>query len=356
VERSASGKRSPKREFRILRYLAALALLLVLGSCDGGCLGIGPCETPTVRYEGLIEKAYPGGPAPGVEVVFIRTGGVSLESDSISARTNEQGRFRLEIGATQTGEVRGDLLIYPPVSGSQPTRSPVRIEAVRTPGDITFLGKWAVPYPHLPYEASFFYRATNQPAVGIEVEFRRTGGIAVEPDTFRTTTDAWGNVKIRPLTRVSGEVRGELVVFPLPPHRSFTIPDLRMRTFTTGRADSLFVRMGIGSLLPYAAVVVWETNGQAVAGAEIEFVRTGGVPVQPNPYRTVTDAFGTFLLTPIPLAEGEVVGRLTITPPAPWRARVIENFRLQTTQHEGGLLHMGFISIPRVRQSQPSGE
>jgi hypothetical protein len=287
-------------------------------------------------------------------VVFVRTGGIPLESDTVVTRTNEQGRFRLAVGARQTGTVRGDLLIYPPVTGAQPTRVPVQLEAARAPGDLTFLGRWPIPYPHLPYEANFFYRATNRPAAEIEVEFRRTGGIAVEPDTFRVTTNSWGSVKIRPLTRVSGEVRGELVVYPLPPHQPFTIPDLRMRTFTDARGDSLIARMGIGSLLPYAAVVVWETTGQAIEGARIEYVRTDGVPVQPNPYRTVTDAFGTFLLTPTPLADGEVVGRLTITPPGPWRARVIEDFRLQTTQYEGGLLNLGFIPIPQVRQSQSS--
>jgi hypothetical protein len=330
--------------------LLLFALLLPpMAGCET-CLGVEACDAPVVRYEGVVEKSYPGGPAPGVVVDFVRTDGVALDADSARVLTDAQGRFRLEIPASVTGEVVGELVIHSPSAGVPPTREKVQMRAGRSPGDILFLGRWTVPYPHLPYEAGFYYRGSNRPAAGIEVEFRRTGGIPVEPDTFRATTDSWGNVKLRPLTATAGEVTAELVVFPLPPNRPFTITDLRLRTFTTGRTDSLLVRQGIGSLLPYAAVVVWEDGTGPIAGAEVEFRRTSGIPIQPDPYRVTSDAFGTIFLRPNPLVDGEVTGTLTVRPPAPYRPHTIEDFRLSTTEYEGSLLHLGYFGIPRLRE------
>ena len=46
--------------------------------------------------------------------------------------------------------------------------------------------------PSLEYAGAFHKRATLQPMPGVRVEFRRTGGIPVQPETFTAVTDGNG--------------------------------------------------------------------------------------------------------------------------------------------------------------------
>lgn len=314
--------------------LCLLLLPLLTTACDP-CSALGSCGAPQVRYEGRLEKAFgpAAGPAGDVRVKFVRTGGVELESDTVGARSGPDGRFLLEARAEAEGQVVGDLWIYPP----EPVE-PVRVEGVRmatsrAPGEVRTLGEWKVAFPYFAYQASVYYRATREPARGVEVEFRRTGGIPVHPDTFRVTTNQWGEATLRPRTEVYGEVVGELVVHPLPPYAPFTVRDVRLRTFVTERVDSL-IRIGIGSGLPYAVHVFWEEDRTPAEGVELEFRRTSGVPITPERFTSRSDRYGTAWLNPTPLAPGEVVGDVTLRPPPPGETVVLRGVRLPTVEDD----------------------
>jgi hypothetical protein len=326
-----------------------MVLALGLAGCDP-CQGIGSCGDPVMRSEGRVLKQYPAEPAEGIRVDFVRTRGVGIEGDTLTAFTDRDGRFRFESGAAGNGTATGRLVLYPPAPLPPVTVEDVALVATRAPGERRFLGEWKVPYPHLPYEAHFYRVGTGAPVRGMEVEFRRTGGIPVSPDTFRVTTDAFGNVKLRPRTSVPGVVQAELVVYPLPPLQPFVIPNLRLRTFVAERLDSTVVAAGVGLALAYGGVLVWDDSGRALEGAEVEFRRTGGVPVQPERFTVRTDAFGTFILRSTPLATGEVVGDLLVRPGAPYRAHTIRNVRL-AVQTSGTIVFLGYFGIPRIRAS-----
>lgn len=284
-------------------------LLPVAAACDP-CSGIGTCSSPQLRYEGDVLQKYPSLPLEGIRVEFRPTGGVPMKVDVLTAVSNEDGRFLLEGEAETDGAVIGTLTFFATEPIPPAVFPGVALEAVRGRGDRQYAGSWEIPFPHLPYEAHFFDRATRAAADGIEVEFRRTGGIEVDPDTFRATTDVFGNVKLRPLAREAGVVRGELVVYPVPPYRPFTVPDLEMATFYEQRFDSTLVRIGVGADLPYAGTLKWADSMEPAADIRLEFRRSGGVPIRPDPFFHVTDAFGTFHLNPVPLVEGQVQGAL----------------------------------------------
>lgn len=330
------------------RWILLLPLLL-LAACDP-CSGLGACEAPQVRYAGTVSKRFPGGPAEGVRVEFARTGGVELEPGALEGRADAAGEFILQGRARAEGEVVGTLSFFPP----EPI-PPVRIEGVRlatsrAPGELRKLGDWKVPYPYLNYQVELRHLATGKPAAGVEVEFRRTGGIPVYPDTFRVTADERGFVLLRPRTSMVGEVVGELEVFPLPPYRAFTVPSVRLATFVEeGQTSVLKVR--VGSHLPYWISLVWKETGQGVEkgrgieGAEVEFRRTGGILIFPERYTSRSDRFGTAGLHPVPLSSGEVVGDVVIRPPPPGRDTTVTGVRLKTYEQE--YVHwLGWWEVP----------
>lgn len=300
-----------------------------------------------VRYVGEVVAEPLSRPAQAVAVDFIRTGGAVLRSDTLRAVSDDNGRFEIIGEAESEGSVVGDLVFYlaEPIGAAR--FAGVTLQTSRAGGNLLYAGKWEIPYPHLPYEASFYHRGSGRPAAGVEVEFRRTGGIAVEPDTFRVTTDIWGAVKLRPETQSVGELVGEIEVFPTPPHRPYVIRNLRMPTFLTPRNDSTIVRSGLGAYFPYAGVLVWAESGEAAGGVVLEFRRRSGIQIAPSPFTTETDRFGTFHLNPLPVTEGDVEGELVITSPAALAGTVVAELTLSAATEDTAVRHLGYFGIPR---------
>lgn len=320
-------------------------LLLALAACDP-CTGLGSCDTAQVRYQGFLTRSigFPKGPAEGVVVRFVRTGGVRLESDTLTTRSDSTGRFVLESRAREEGQVTGDLWVYPP-SPIAPVRVPVRMATSRAPGEVLQLGEVGIAYPYFGYEIKLFYGANRQPAVGVEARFRRTGGVAIDPDTFTVVSDRGGTLFLRPRASTYGDVTGDLTIYPPPPYKEIRFPNFTMKTFTTDRADSV-VAVQLGTSLPYSIIFVWSDTGRGAEGVEVEFIRTGGIPISPAHFVTRSDRFGTVHVDPAPLLSGEVVGDLVVRPPAPGRGYTVRDFRLRTVEGAPAYMLLGYWSIP----------
>jgi hypothetical protein len=88
----------------------------------------------------------------------------------------------------------------------------------------------------------------------------------------------------------------------------------------TQRDDSLRLAgvWGFGPSLLYAGEVLNGANDRPVAGARVTFERTGGVPTVPERVDAVSDALGRFPIHLVTQQPGDVIGTLTIRPPAPW--------------------------------------
>ena len=342
----------------MIRRLLPLALLLLGGACDP-CTGIGSCVAPQVRYDGIVRRGQGVGrpllPAEGLVVKFVPTGGVALRSDTVEGRTDSEGRFRLEADAAASGTVTGDLLIYPPAPLPPERFEGLTMHTSRGAGDLRRLGEWQVPYPHVGYQFRLFYHSNGAPARGVEVVFRRTGGVALSPDTFRTVTDPRGYVIYVPDVRENGIAVGDLTVYPIPPHRPFTVNAIRLRTVTEARFDSVF-NIGIGDRLPYSAIIVWADTGEGIEGVQVEFRRTGGIPLANSVYSSVTDRFGTAAITPVPLGSGTVRGDLVITPPAPGVPVVVRDVVLKTETDDRPLQLLGFFGVERAKEGSEPGD
>ena len=336
------------------RLLPAVLLLLV-GACDP-CTGPGSCVAPQVRYEGILTQGIglgrEGPPAAGVQVKFVPTGGIELREDTLFGTSDGEGRFTIEGDAEGTGVVTGDLIIYPPQPIAPVRVSGVRMTTSRGVGDLRRLGEWRIPFPYLAYQFHLYYRANGEPARGIEVEFRRTGGIPIEPDSVRMTVDERGYVILRPEIGAQGIVTGDLTVYPLPPRQPFTVRGLRMATVTEERFDSVF-HIGIGQRLPYAAILVWANTGAGIEGATLEFRRTGGVPIFPEKFVAKSDRFGTVQINPTPLAPGEVRGDIVITPPAPGVPVTLTDVRLATVEDDRATMLLGYWGVPVKAEPAP---
>lgn len=329
----------------MLRWLSLL-LLVLTAACDP-CAGIGACAAPQLRYTGIVTTLFPDYPARDVRVEFVRRAGVGLDDARLTAVSDSAGVFVLEGRAQGEGTVTGDLVFYPPAPIAPVTITGVEMSTARAPGELRRLGTWMVQYPFFAYKGALFHRNDGQPpARGIEVEFRRTGGIPIQPDTFTVLSDERGHFDLRPKTSVSGEVVGDVTVHLLPPYQPYVIRGIRLSTFTIPRIDSL-IPLPIGYGLPYSALLSWEGTGRPAAGVEVEFRRTGGVRIYPERFVTRADAFGTVLLNPAPLEGGELVGDVVARLPAPrGEVVILRGVRLRTVEDSRPVQFLGFFRVP----------
>jgi hypothetical protein len=324
-----------------------ILLVLLTAACDP-CSGIANCGQARIRYEGDIVPV-PGQSLDNFRVEFVRTDGVALDPPVVSGAVQPGGRFRLEARAAGPGTVIGDLLIYPGGEGVPDRFEEVRLETTEAEGNVRYLGSWRVLGLRFGAIGQLFYRATYAPAAGVEVEFRRVSGVPLQPDTFVVTTNADGVFPLRTQPLGAGEVVAELVVRSPPPYRSFTVPELRLRTNFMERPEPLVGLWGVGPHLPYLGHLVWADTRVSAADVEVEFRRTLGIPVQPESYVTRSNAAGHFALgAVVPLGYGELIGEVIVRPPAPYRSFTIPDIRLETTedQVEDAIL-VGTWQIPR---------
>jgi hypothetical protein len=228
----------------------SLLLPLLLTACDP-CFGTTACVEPHISYEGRVIWHLTGKPAEGVRVQFLPSGIAGDSMDTVSALSDEQGSFVIRMNAPDDGEVRGSLVFHPPppyehfpfaVHGIRMTTSTVR-------GDARNLGLWGVGplrvAPHISYVGEIFYTDTKKPAAGVEVEFRRTGGITVEPDTFVVRSNDAGRFPLFMTPQGEGEVTGDLLIRPPEPSRALVIRGVRLATLIGGNDIRLIGVWGI---------------------------------------------------------------------------------------------------------------
>jgi hypothetical protein len=236
VPRPAVGSRTAGAAWRALagRCASPLALALALAACDP-CFGTAACIEPTVQAEGRLIWLLDGSPAEGVGVEFRPESG-SVVMDTLRGISDAEGVFRLIGSSPRAGEVVGTLVFSPPAPYPQFVYgvAGVRVPTTRVRGNPAFVGSWGVgplrTDPHISYVGELFYRDTGERAERVEVEFRRTGGIAVAPDTFTVHSDVNGRFPLFMTPIGEGEVEGEFEVRPPAPYPAFTVSGVRMQT------------------------------------------------------------------------------------------------------------------------------
>lgn len=338
------------------RVAALWSLLVLVGACDP-CSGVVGCTvSPRLSVVGQLLDSETGQPVAGATIDFIRTSGAPLTPDSIRATTDREGLFQLDGEAGANVEIVGDMVVRLPGTGGGPVSSSggyrvlgVRVVPTTRRGEARVLPPWTTA-PKLPDVAEISRRGDPpMRLVGIEIEFRRTGGIQVAElmtGPFRATTNADGWVplfgnRVHPLE--AGELIGDLHIFDTV-HGDTTVHRNVRLTATPTFADNAWIHLfGAGPNLTYHFQVDYRGTGAHAVGTRVDFTTISGIDHDtPNWTRTV-DANGRVWFPGRAREHGVVVGDLTVTPPPPAKAYT-RRVELPTYDEDGGKLY-GILGV-----------
>jgi hypothetical protein len=324
----------------VKRALAVMALPVALAACDE-CAGTPSCHNhPEVSATGQFIERRTGSPVANVRVAFVRRSGIDLISDTATASSDADGHFTLRVGSIYNGVVQGDLLVTPPAPYQPYTVSGVQLETSRVRGDGEVLGRLVVN-PYVLLVGHVRDRKTLTPLVGASVTMRRTGGGVLEAAERTFTTDhggqfSWEPAVIQPAAvQVEFEIRAEGYVRP------FVVPRTLQMLHRDNQMNFVIIPVGYG--LAYSASTGRRGSGDQPAGLKVQFVRTGGIQVQPSQVEITPDPAGNFAISVEPLAEGTVLGQLRILPPPPFAPETV-SVRLSTSDDDT-IQRLGFFGF-----------
>ena len=225
---------------RLATSAAAAGLALVLGACDP-CAGVAHCGggTPYLAATGRIVDRVSGAGVDGVRVDVVRTGGITVREDSLSATTANGGFWRVEFSTTERGALVADVAVTPAGVPAYRVRG-LALHARPNGGDANLNETW-VTRPYFNYAGELFLRGTvDQRIENRPVEFRLRGGVrtigtGVRDSIFRATTDVGGRIELFPKSEEGGllplgaeELIGDLTVFLEAPLGADVIRGIRL--------------------------------------------------------------------------------------------------------------------------------
>jgi hypothetical protein len=333
--------------------LAALgaAALLTMG-CDP-CGGVPECRSESrVSYTGRVIAYETGRGVPGVTVVFRRAGGAELPTDSLVARTDEEGRFRFVSEARGAGDVLGAVHVRPPSAEIPPYTIPdvrLTVSGVRGAGG-SFDAFTLRPY--VQWVGAVRTRRETANTSFAFAHFKRTGGARLlAGDSLTVSLDVNGFFLIEALALDTGTVLGDVVFTSDSLPRAYRVEGLRLPVRVIDRRPSLDRVLTIGSSLEYAIELRYRNGQTPVANADVEFRRTGGIPLVTPLVTGRTNADGRVRLVPRPSSEapGVLVGDLTVRGADGLRQPfTVRGVRLATFDSDelrfGGVYLVGFVA------------
>ncbi len=189
---------------RLRSYLLAGSLTSLLAACDP-CAGIIGCTAG--RYlaaSGQIVDVNTGAGLDGVRIDVVRTGGIAVATDSVSATTSGGGFWRVELTPEAAGTLIADVMVSPPGLPAYRLHG-VQLVTRKTAGDSNLNERW-VPFLYFDYVGEFFLNGTTDTRPkGLPVEFRRTSGISLKgpgqvDGIYRAPTNIAGRIHLFPTT------------------------------------------------------------------------------------------------------------------------------------------------------------
>jgi hypothetical protein len=267
----------------------------------------------------------------GIPVDFERTAGINVSPAQFRTTTNEIGYFPIQPSPEGEGELIGTATIHPP--GYAPISVPnVR---VRTMSDDTVRLAGRFGYGAQAFGlAELRYRTTqSRVAPGAGFTFERVAGVQTLAPVFAGAIKDPGFAVVQLGTTTTGTVTTRVEVKLGEPYGTDTV------TIQVPSAEDDSLRfLGtyiVGRWFPYIAQVLDSATHQPIPGATAKFTRTSGVDITPNPYTVTPGTDGIFPLRPQPLADGEVIGDLTLQLPAPYPSTVtIPGLRLRSSKND----------------------
>ena len=263
-------------------------------------------------------------PFAGVPVIFRRRSGVQTLVDTLTMQSTADGLVSLQLVPADTGTLVGDLELRP--TGLTPTILPgFRLTAVED-DSLRLVGNVGVG-PQVRYAFQFYVRNSFATPPLMDVEFVPTSGpLSV---STRERSQPNGVVGVTGAATGVGTVEGDLIMHYASPRA----PEVRRGIRLQAVADDS-VRFGgyfgVGPSLLYVGAVEDVDSGKPITSGTAEFRRTGGIPVQESVFTWSVTNLGLFRIAPTPLADGDVVGDLTLRLPTPYRDTTFTGIRLST--------------------------
>ncbi|HET7187156.1 MAG TPA: hypothetical protein VFI52_03335 [Gemmatimonadaceae bacterium] len=222
---------------RVAVVVTGVALSFALAACDP-CTGVAHCEAspPYLAASGQIVDRVTGAGVDGTRIDVVRTSGITVGSDSVSAITSGGGFWRVEFDPADAGTLVVDVQVSPPEAPGYRVRG-VPLATRPHGGDANLNATW-VTRPYFNYAGELFRRGTIDERIqNRPVEFRITGGVrtvgaGVRDSIYSAATDVGGRVQLFPVTELlplgTDDLIGDLTVFLDPPLGPSVIRDIHL--------------------------------------------------------------------------------------------------------------------------------
>jgi hypothetical protein len=227
--------------------------------------------------------------------------------------------------------VIGTLTVRPPAPLDAYTVPDVRLAPSRVAGGGGMLPTF-VTRPYVDFVGELLYRRSGGPLSWSVVTFRRTGGARLATgDVLVTGAGPDGWFHLQGAADGTEPIDGELIVRTNDFARPLVVTGVQLPVRYTDRLSALDRSFRIGATADYVIELRRRGTGAPLAGAEVEFRRTGGLPLLAERFVGRADAQGRVALQLSPAAEasGEVVGELTVRAAALARPYVVREVRLR---------------------------
>jgi hypothetical protein len=231
---------------------------VLVAGCDP-CSGVAHCAAspPYLAASGQIVDKVTAAGVDGTRIDVVRTGGIAVGADSLSAVTSGGGFWRVEFDAADAGTLVVDVQVTPPDAPAYRVRG---LSLITRPhgGDANLNATW-VTRPYFNYAGELFLRGTTDDRIkNRPVEFRITGGVrtvgaGVRDSVFSATTDLGGRVQLFPEAEQGGlsplgtdDLIGDLTVFLEAPLGPSVIRDVHLSPSYTFFEPGRIARYAVG--------------------------------------------------------------------------------------------------------------
>jgi hypothetical protein len=315
-----------------MKKLSALCGLAARGAVAGVAALVTACDTcpiatscesslPRMTIEGQIVTTDFGKGVDGIKIDMLFIGGRgSLAVDTSSTVTSDGGFWRMSVPAVVAESVLVRLRIFAPDLVEPYSVFRWVVPTTRN-GEGYLADRWVID-PYFPQTLQVYHRGRSDEIFpNIVLDFRQTGGPRMRgldaAGVIRTSTDAGGFAQFflySAFASDTGPVEGVVTAhLPAPYGDSKTILDLFPQI--AYHALPTFGGLAVGPSLSYSVAITSKSSGRPVAGARIDFAKTGGIAVDPSTFSLTTDAGGRAVFPLVALGVGVVDATVTVTPP-----------------------------------------
>lgn len=188
--------RLASRQWLVLLIFVAVAML-AMTACEP-CPPLSSCRGQDyLAAEGQVVDTANGQGLDGIRIDMIRTGGIGVAQDSVSAVTAGGGFWHVEFQPMSSGALVTDVVVTPLDVPSYRLHG-ITLQTRNTRGDANLNERWVTAL-YFEYVGEFYLNATNQPADSAQFIFRQTGGPplvgpGIRNGTYTATTDRGGRV------------------------------------------------------------------------------------------------------------------------------------------------------------------